>query len=142
MDPAPADQVWDVAVLHATGGIADGKSPETAVAADVTGLGLDRFAPDGLARIMATRPGYARPFIDAVVTDLRDKPQAASSAWMAAIAADHIPGFGQARVEQLALAHPFETVKSQAQAPWGVKRPGSASIQTASIEAGWQPSSG
>jgi hypothetical protein len=124
--PARTDQVWDVAVLHATGGIADGKSPETAVAADaigtdVTGLGLDRFAPDGLARIMATRPGFARPFIDAVVTDLRDKPQAAASAWMAAIAADHIPGFGHARVQQLALAHPFETVKSQAQAPWGVK---------------------
>ena len=48
---------------------------------------------------------------------LRDKPQFASSTWMAAIAADYVPGFGQARVEQLALAHPFETVKSQAQAP-------------------------
>ena len=36
---------------------------------------------------------------------------------MATIAADHIPGFGQARVGQLALAHSFETVKSQAQAP-------------------------
>ena len=98
------------------------RAPETAVAADaigtdVTGLGLDRFDPDDLARIMATRPGFARPFIDAVVTDLRDKPQVASSTWMASIAADHIPGFGQARVEQLALAHPFETVKSQAQAP-------------------------
>jgi hypothetical protein len=55
--------VWDVAVLRATGGIAECKSPETAVAAD------------------------------------------------------RIPGFGQARVEQLALAHPFETVKAQAQAP-------------------------
>ena len=122
MDPARADKVWDVAALHATGGIADCKSPETAVAAaaigtDVTGLGLDRFDPDDIARIMATRPGFARPFIDAVVTDLRDKPQVASSTWMATIAADHIPGFHQARVEQLALAHPFETVKQQAQAP-------------------------
>jgi hypothetical protein len=36
---------------------------------------------------MATRPGFARPFIDAVVTDLRDKPQVASSTWVAAIAA-------------------------------------------------------
>jgi hypothetical protein len=122
MDPARADKVWDVAVLHATGGIADCKSPETAVVADaigthITGLGLDRFDPDDLARIMATRPGFARPFIDAVVTDLRDKPQVASSTWMATIAADHIPGFGQARVEQVALAHPFETVKSQAQMP-------------------------
>jgi hypothetical protein len=66
---------------------------------------------------MATRPGFARPFIDAVVTDLPGKPQGASSTWMATIAAGHIPGFGQARIEQLALAHPFETVKSQAQAP-------------------------
>ena len=122
MDPTRADKVWDVAALHATGGIADCKSPGTAVAVgaigtDVTGLGLDRFAPDDLTRIMATRPGFARPFIDAVVTDLRDKPQVASSTWMATIAADHIPGFAQARVGQLALAHPFETVKSQAQAP-------------------------
>jgi hypothetical protein len=103
MDPARAGQVWDVAVLHATGGIADCKSPETAVAADaigtdVTGLGLDRFDPDGLARIMATRPGFARPFTGAVVTDLRDEPQAASSASMAAIAPATSPGFGQARV--------------------------------------------
>jgi hypothetical protein len=109
----------DVAVLHATGGIADCKSPETAdaIGADVTGLGLDRFDPDDLARIMATRPGFARPFIDAVVTNLPDKPRVASSTWMTTIAADHIPGFGQARIEQPALAHPFETVKSQAQAP-------------------------
>jgi hypothetical protein len=111
-----------LAVLHATGGTADCKSPGTAVATDaigtdVTGLGLDRFDPDDLARIMATRPGSARPFTGAVVTDLRDKPQVASSTWMAVIAADHIPGFGQARVGQLALAHPFETVKAQAQAP-------------------------
>jgi HD domain-containing protein len=82
MDPARADKVWDVAVLHATGGIADCKSPETAdaIGTDVTGLGLglDRFDPDGLARIMATRPGFARPFTGAVVTDPRDTPQVAS----------------------------------------------------------------
>jgi hypothetical protein len=81
-------------------------------------------APDGLARIMATRPGFARPFTGAVVTDLRDESQAASSASMAAIAPATSPGFGQARVEQLALAHPFETVKSQAQAPWEVEMAG------------------
>jgi hypothetical protein len=57
---------------------------------------------------MATRPGFARPFIDAIVTDLRDKPQVASSTWMTTVAADHIPGFHQSSIEQLALNSPYE----------------------------------
>ena len=113
MDSTRAEKVWDVAALHATGGIADFKSPEAsvgshAIGADVTGLGLDRFDPDDVARIMVTRPGFAGPFIDAVVADLRDKPQVASSTWMTTIAADHIPGFHQSSVEQVAVCHPFE----------------------------------
>ena len=61
-----ADNVWDVAVLHGTIGIAAFKSPETAagangIGADVTGLGLEQFDPQLIGRIMATRPGFARP---------------------------------------------------------------------------------
>jgi hypothetical protein len=113
MTTTRAELVWDVAALHATGGIADSKSPETSVASDaigtdVTGLGLERFVPADLARIMGTRPGFARPFIDAIVADLRDKPQVASSTWMTSVAADHIPGFRQSSIERLAFAHPFE----------------------------------
>jgi hypothetical protein len=113
MSPARAEKVWDVAALHGTGGISDSKSPETSVASDaigtdVTGLGLERFDPGDIARIMATRPGFAKPFIDAIVTDLRDKPHVASSTWMTTIAADHIPSFHQSSIEQLALADPFE----------------------------------
>lgn len=113
MDPARAERVWDVAALHATGGIADFKSQEAsvgcdAIGTDVTGLGLERFDPDDVARIMATRPGFAGPFIDTIVTDLRDKPEVASSTWMTTIAADHIPGFHQSSVEQVALCNPFE----------------------------------
>jgi hypothetical protein len=108
-----ADNVWDVAALHGTGGISRFKSPEAAVGAagigaDVTGLGLEGFDQAEIDRIMATRPGFARPFIDAIVTDLRDKPQVASSTWTTTIASDHIPGFHQASIEQLALACPFE----------------------------------
>jgi hypothetical protein len=108
-----ADNVWDVAALHGTGGIADFKSPETAtgadgIGADVTGLGLEQFDQDQINQIMATRPGFARPFIDAIVTDLRDKPQVASSTWMTTIAQDHIPGFHQSSIEQLALNSPYE----------------------------------
>ena len=147
MDPARADQVWDVAVLHATGGIADCKSPGTAVVADaigtdVTGLGLDRFDPAGLARIMATGRALpapsSTPWSPICGTSRRSPPP---PGWQPSPPTH--PGFGQARVGQLALAHSFETVKSQAQAPRGWKRPGLASIQTASIEAGWhRPSSG
>ena len=113
MSPARADNVWDVAALHATDGISDAKSPETAIgssgiASDVTGLGLDGLPAKRIAQIMTTRPGFARPFIDAIVTDLRDKPEVASSTWMTTIAADHIPGFRQYSVEQFALADPFE----------------------------------
>jgi hypothetical protein len=113
MDPARADKVWDVAALHATGGIADVKSPETSVASDaigtdVTGLGLERFNPVDIARIMATRPGFAAPFIATIVTDLQDKPQVASSTWMTTVAADHIPGFHQSSIERLALDNPFD----------------------------------
>ena len=108
-----ADNVWDVAALHGTGGISDFKSPETAagadgIGADVTGLGLEQFDQDQINQIMATRPGFARPFIDAIVTDLRDKPQVASSTWMTTVAADHIPGFHQSSIEQLALNSPYE----------------------------------
>jgi HD domain len=108
-----ADNVWDVAALHGTGGISDFKSPETAtgadgIGADVTGLGLKQFDQDQINQIMATRPGFARPFIDAIVTDLRDKPQVASSTWMTTVAADHIPGFHQSSIEQLALNSPYE----------------------------------
>ena len=108
-----ADNVWDVAALHGTGGISAFKSPETAtgadgIGADVTGLGLEQFDQDEISRIMATRPGFAGPFIDAIVTDLRDKPQVASSTWMTTVAADHIPGFHQSSIEQLALNSPYE----------------------------------
>jgi hypothetical protein len=108
-----ADNVWDVAALHGTGGIADFKSPETAtgadgIGADVTGLGLEQFDQDQINQLMATRPGFARPFIDAVVADLRDKPQVASSTWMTTIAQDHLPGFHQASIQQLAFNSPYE----------------------------------
>jgi hypothetical protein len=114
MEAARAERVWDVAALHGTPGIAECKSPEASVGAraiglDVAGEGLERFDPDQVGRIMATRPGFAEPFIRAVVACLRDDPQVASSTWMGTVAADHIPGFRQSSVERLALAHPFES---------------------------------
>jgi hypothetical protein len=113
MSPARAEKVWDVAALHATGGMSDFKSPETAVGSDaigrdVIGYGLDEFDPDVVARIMATRAGFAEPFIQAIVADLQDKYQVASSTWMTTIAAKYIPGFHQSVIEDLALADPWE----------------------------------
>ena len=113
MAPARAATVWDVVALHGTPGIAERKGPEVAVAAeaigaDVTGSGLERLDPAQVARVMATRPGFAGRFIDAVVADLRDKPHVASSTWMAGIAAHHLPRFRPPSIEHLALAHPFE----------------------------------
>lgn len=114
MNAVRADKVWDVAALHGIGGLSDTKSPETAIGSrgivsDVTGLGLDGFPPEVIASIMATRPGFARPFIDAIVTDLQDKPEVAAGTWMTTIAADHIPGFHEISIEQIALNSPFET---------------------------------
>jgi hypothetical protein len=113
MSPARAEKVWDVAALHGTGGISDFKSPETAVGSDaigrdVVGYGLDEFDPDVVARIMATRAGFAEPFVQAIVADLQDKYQVASSTWMTTIAAKYIPGFHQSVIEDLALADPWE----------------------------------
>jgi hypothetical protein len=113
MSPARAEKVWDVAALHGTGGISDFESPETAVGSDaigrdVIGYGLDEFDPEVVARIMATRAGFAEPFIQAIVTDLQDKPQVASSTWMTTIAAKYLPGFHQNDIEELALADPWE----------------------------------
>jgi hypothetical protein len=59
LSPQRSEQVWDVVVLHGTGGIARWKSIETFVAADgigrdVTGLDLDEFPRDVVDRIMAT----------------------------------------------------------------------------------------
>ncbi len=108
-----ADKVWDVAALHGTGGISDFKSPETAtgadgIGADVTGLGLEQFDQDQISQIMVTRPGFARPFIEAIIADLRDKPQVANFTWMTTIAQDHLPGFHQSSIEQLAFNSPYE----------------------------------
>jgi hypothetical protein len=113
MSPQRADDVWDAVVLHGTGGIARYKSLETFVAADgigrdVTGLGLDEFPRDVIDRIMATRPGFAQPFIDAVVADLQDKPQVANGTWMMLIAEAHIPSFQPVSVETLAFNDPYE----------------------------------
>jgi hypothetical protein len=113
MSPARAENVWDAVVLHGTGGIAAVKSVETLMAADgigrdVTGLELDEFPKDEIDRIMATRPGFAQPFIDAVVADLQDKPQVANSTWMMLIAEAHIPSFQPVSVETLAFNDPYE----------------------------------
>jgi HD domain len=116
MSPMRAEDVWDVVVLHGTGGIARFKSLETFVAADgigrdVTGLGLDEFPTDVVAQIMATRPGFAQPFIDAIVTDLQDKPQVANGTWMMLIAEAHIPSFHPVSVETLAFDDPYEQAR-------------------------------
>jgi hypothetical protein len=113
MNAERAANVWDVAALHATGGISDFKSTETAVGSDaigrdVIGYGLDGFDPEVVAKIMETRAGFAEPFIQAIVADLHDKPQVASSTWMTTIAAKYIPGFHQSVIEELALADPWE----------------------------------
>jgi hypothetical protein len=113
LSPQRAEDVWDAVVLHGTGGIAAYKSVETLMAADgigrdVTGLGLDEFPNDVIDRIMATRPGFAQPFIDAIVTDLRDKPQVANGTWMMLIAEAHITSFHPVSVETLAFDDPYE----------------------------------
>jgi len=113
LSPMRAEAVWDAVVLHGTGGIARWKSLETFVAADgigrdVTGLDLDEFPKDVVDQIMATRPGFAQPFIDAIVADLQDKPQVANSTWMMLIAMAHIPSFQPVSVETLAFNDPYE----------------------------------
>ena len=114
MSARRADRVWDAVALHGTGGIAEAKSPEAhaayaGIAADVTGLGLHEFDPDTIAEVMSTRVGFARPFIDAIVADLEDKPQVAGSNWMAPVAAAHVPGFQPVSVEDLAFANRYES---------------------------------
>jgi hypothetical protein len=52
--------------------------------------------------------GFAEPFIQAIVADLQDKYQVASSTWMTTIAAKYIAGFHQSVIEDLALADPWE----------------------------------
>jgi HD domain len=113
MSPQRSEAVWDAVVLHGTGGIARWKSLETFVAADgigrdVTGLDLDEFPKDVIHQIMATRPGFAQPFIDAIVADLQDKPQVANGTWMMLIAEAHIPSFQPISVETLAFNDPYE----------------------------------
>jgi len=113
MSPRRAEDVWDVVVLHGTGGIAAHKTVETFVAADgigrdVTGLELEEFPKDVIDRIMATRRGFAQPFIDAIVADLQDKPQVANGTWMMLIAEAHIPSFHPVSVETLAFNDPYE----------------------------------
>jgi hypothetical protein len=113
MSPSRAEIVWDVVALHGTSSIATHKSAEAslaarAIGADVTGLGLDPFPQDVIEKIMTSRPGFAQPFIEAVVADLEDKPEVAHGTWMAAIADAHIADFHPVSVEELAFENPFE----------------------------------
>jgi hypothetical protein len=113
------------AARHGTAGTAlgEGRTGEAFSAATGwpgAGLAADPFSGDEgfkastsnlfdqgeISQIMATRPGFARAFIDDIVTDLRDKPQVASSTWMTTIAQDLIPGFQQSSIEQLAFDYP------------------------------------
>jgi hypothetical protein len=59
-------------------------------------------------RIMATRSGFAQPFIDAIVADLQDKPHVANGTWMMLIAIAHIASFQPISVETLAFNDPYE----------------------------------
>jgi hypothetical protein len=122
MDPARAGKVWDVAVLHATGGIADCQSPGNRRRRRRHRHRRHRPGP-GPVRPRRPRPDHGYP---AGLCPPLHRRRGHRSAGQAAGRLLHLDGehrrrphprLRPVRVEQLALAHPFETVKSQAQAP-------------------------
>jgi hypothetical protein len=100
MQPARAENVWDVIALHASTAIASHKSVETRIAnrgisIDVRGAGFDRLPADAVRAVLDAWPRHEFPsaFSRTLIAEVRANPASVRSSWMECIAVVHVPDF-------------------------------------------------
>jgi hypothetical protein len=100
MERARAENVWDVIALHATGAIAQHKSPESRIAnrgisVDVRGAGADVLPTDAVRAALDEWPrrDFPSAFTRLLVDEVRAHPDTVRFSWLESVAAAHVPGF-------------------------------------------------
>ena len=95
-----AEIVWDAIALHTSIGIASRKQPEIAlvhlgVSADILGMGLEDIDREIIERVIDnySRLGCNRAFMELIISQVKQKPQAAAFTWMADVGKCHVHGF-------------------------------------------------
>jgi len=103
MEPARAENVWDVIALHASTAIAAHKSPETRLAnrgisIDVRGAGAEQLAAADVRGVLQRWPRheFTAAFGQTLIDEVRAHPASVRSSWMECIAVRHVPGFESA----------------------------------------------
>ena len=109
-----AEIVWDAIALHTSIGIASRKRSEIAlvhlgVSADVLGIGLENIDPETIERVIDnySRLGCDRAFIELIISQVKQKPQAAAFNWMTDVGRCHVDGFVCPTFEESIRNSPF-----------------------------------
>jgi hypothetical protein len=98
--PERIANVWDVIALHTSREIARHKTPETDYANQGISLDIRGRAPDGLdtddvraVLDLWPRATFPNDMSDALIAEVRARPDSTRSTWMEHIAATHVEGF-------------------------------------------------
>ena len=109
-----AEIVWDAIALHTSIGIASRKQPEIAlvhlgVSADILGMGLEDIDREIIERVIDnySRLGCNRAFMELIISQVKQKPQAAAFTWMADVGKRHVHGFVCPTFEESIRNNPF-----------------------------------
>jgi hypothetical protein len=91
---------WDVIALHTSREIAHHKTPETdyanqGISLDIRGRAPDGLDPDDVRAVLDRWPRATFPteMSDALIAEVRARPDSTRSTWMEHIAATHVDGF-------------------------------------------------
>jgi hypothetical protein len=98
--PERVGNVWDVIALHTSREIAHHKSPETdyanqGISLDIRGRAPDGLDPDDVRAVLDRWPRATFPgaMSDALIAEVRARPDSTRSTWMEHVAATHVDGF-------------------------------------------------
>ena len=97
--PEDAQLIWDAIALHTSQGVADQRSPESALVhwgagVDVAGQGLEALSVDAVEAAITAYPreGFHDGFAALIDETARDGPHLYALTWLASTAARHQPG--------------------------------------------------
>lgn len=110
-----AEIVWDAIALHTSSGIASRKQPEIALVhlgagADLFGMGLEDIAPETIEKVIDSysRLGCNKVAMELIISQIKQKPQAAALTWMADFGKCHVHGFTCPTFAELICNSPFD----------------------------------
>ena len=110
-----AEIVWDAVALHTSSGIASRKQPEIALVhlgagADLFGMGLEDIAPETVEQVIDaySRLGLNSLAMESIISQIKQKPQAAALTWMTDLGRCHVHGFACPTFAELIRNSPFD----------------------------------